>query len=258
MSSGRVVLERRGDVAVVTFDRPEARNALTWDMYQDLSNALDVIESSADLRVGVLRGAGGRAFVAGTDISQFTRFESVDDGLAYEQFIDAILGRLEAVPIPTIAVVEGYAVGGGLAIAAACDLRICTPDASFGLPIARTVGNCLSMRNYAQLVAQIGPSRAKAMILTAELLTAEEAQRAGFVMEIVGPAMLEQRIEALCSILRRNAPITMRVTKEAVRRIVARTVPEGEDLVRAAYGSADFREGVAAFVAKRPPHWLGR
>lgn len=258
MGSGRVIYERKGDVALVTFDRPEARNALTWRMYQDLSNALDAIESSDELRVAVLRGAGGKAFVAGTDIGQFTRFESVDDGLAYEQFIDKILGRLAAVRIPTIAVVEGYAVGGGFAIASACDIRICTPNAKFGLPIARTVGNCLSMRNYANLVAQLGPSRTKAMILTANLLDAEEAHRAGFITEIVAPALLQERVDALCSTLIRNAPITMRVTKEAVHRIVARMVPEGDDLVREAYGSADFREGVAAFLAKRAPRWLDK
>jgi enoyl-CoA hydratase/carnithine racemase len=258
MSAGHVRFERAGDVARLTFDRPEARNAMTWEMYQELGHALDRLEAAQDLRVAVLRGEGGRAFVAGTDISQFTRFASAEDGIAYERFIDGLMGRIESVRIPTVAVIEGFAVGGGLAIASACDLRICTPDAKFGLPIARTVGNCLSMRNYAQLIALLGASRAKKMILTAEFLSAEEALQSGFVMEVVPPEQLDERVAALCATLGRNAPITLRVTKEAIRRIVALLVPDGSDLIREAYGSADFREGVSAFVAKRPPVWKGR
>ncbi len=257
MSTGRVVCERRGEVARVVFDRPEARNAMTWEMYEQLSKVLDQLEAAEDLRVVVFRGAGGRAFVAGTDISQFTRFQSADDGVEYERLIDDVVDRIDALRIPTLAVVEGFAVGGGLAIAAACDLRICTPDAKFGLPIARTVGNCLSMRNYARLVAVIGASRAKAMILTAEPLPAEEARQAGFVMDVVPREELEDRVDAVCTMLIRNAPITLRVTKEAIRRILSQMVPDGADLIRETYGSADFREGVSAFVEKRQPVWKG-
>jgi enoyl-CoA hydratase len=258
MSAGRVVLERKGEVAHVTFDRPEARNAMTWEMYEQLSVVLRDLEAAEDLRVVVFRGAGDRAFVAGTDISQFAGFKTADDGLAYEKLINDIVGRVESLRIPTVAVIQGYATGGGLAIASVCDLRICTPDAKFGLPIAKTVGNCLSMKNYAYLVALLGPSRTKAMIFTAEFLSADDAQSAGFVMQVVPAAELEQRIDALCSTLIRNAPITLRVTKEAVRRIVARMVPDGDDLMRETYGSDDFREGVAAFMEKRPAVWKDR
>ncbi len=258
MSAGRVRYEVRDGIASVVFDRPEARNAMTWEMYEELSDIVDRIGRADDIRTAVFRGAGGKAFVAGTDIGQFTEFETEEEGLEYERRIESLVGGLERVPVPTVAVVEGYAVGGGFAIAAVCDLRICTPDARFGLPIARTVGNCLSMENYARLVTLLGVSRAKEMLLTAELLSAEEARRAGFVMEVLPREELDERVEALCETLVRNAPITMRVTKEAIRRIEESLHPDGEDLIREAYGSRDFREGVAAFLEKRRPEWTGR
>lgn len=255
--AGRVRLRRDGPVAHLTFDRPDARNAMTRAMYQELDSALERLDPEDGVRAAVLRGAGG-SFVAGTEISRFRDFTSGADGLAYEREIDGVVARLEAVPVPTLAVVEGWAVGGGLALAAACDLRICTPDARFGMPIARTVGNCLSMANYARLVAHLGPSRTKALVFLAEPLPAPEARAAGFVQEVVDAPRLHQRVEELLRRLLAHAPLTLRATKEAVRRIVATLEDEGEDLVRGVYGSRDFREGVAAFLEKREPEWEGR
>lgn len=254
---GHVRWERDGPLVRVTFERPRARNAMTWAMYDELAGALERLEADREIRAAVLRGAGG-SFVAGTDIGQFTDFESGDDGVAYEARIDEVVGRLEAVPVPTLAVVEGYAVGGGLALAAACDLRICTPDARFGMPIARTVGNCLSMANYTRMVAHLGPARTKALIFLADFLEAEEARELGFVLEVVEPGALDGRARELCARIAEHAPVTLRVTKEAVRRIVERMEREGDDLVRRAYGSRDFREGVRAFLEKETPEWEGR
>jgi enoyl-CoA hydratase len=226
-------------------------------MYEELDRALDVIASDADVRVTVLRGAGGH-FVAGTDIAQFVAFSTGDDGVAYERRLDAVLAKLESLRAATVAVVEGYAVGGGMAIASACDLRLCTPDARFGVPIARTVGNCLSMSNYARLVASLGAARTTELIFTAGFLPADEARALGFVTAVVAPDDLEEEVRALCARLASHAPITLQVTKEAIRRLVGRPSADGDDLVRRAYGSRDFREGVAAFTGKRPPRWEGR
>jgi len=253
---GRVRLERAGAVARIVFDRPRARNAMTPAMYAGLDGALAELEEDDDVRVVVLRGSGG-SFVAGTDISGFADFEGPDDGVAYEERLESIVGRLERLPRPTLAVVEGYAVGGGLALAAACDLRVCTPDARFGMPIARTVGHCLSMANYARLVAHLGPGRTKRLLFLADYLEAREARDAGFVLEVVEAETLTRRVDALCRRIADHAPLTLRVTKEAVRRILNALEADGEDLLRRAYGSRDFREGVRAFLEKRDPEWEG-
>ncbi|MGA7488748.1 MAG: enoyl-CoA hydratase/isomerase family protein [Xanthobacteraceae bacterium] len=258
MSDGEVRYSRNGEIATVIFDRPAARNAMTWRMYKQLDEACARIRSEHGLRVAVFRGAGGKAFVAGTDIAQFQAFRSAEDGMAYEAKMEGYIGGLEALPLPTLAVIEGFAIGGGLAIAAACDLRIATPGSRFGIPIARTLGNCLSIANYARLVAALGVPRTKRMLLLAENLSAEEALTSGFVGEIVEPPDLERRVAEVAQRLAQNAPVTMRVTKEAIGRILHAGLPDGDDLVRACYGSEDFRLGVRAFVEKREPQWTGK
>jgi enoyl-CoA hydratase/carnithine racemase len=256
--SDELLFERRGPVGWVTFNRPAARNAMTFAAYDALHARCEEIDADDEIRVAVLRGAGGKAFVAGTDISEFTAFRGGEDGLAYEARIDRVLARLEEMTTPTIALVQGYAVGGGLGLAGACDLRVCTPDARFGVPIARTLGNCLSMASYARLVALIGAGRTKELIFTARLVGAEEALAAGLVSAIVAPAEIEAHVQALADRLAGHAPITLRVTKEALRRLRDAGLPDGDDLVAETYGSADFRNAVGAFLEKRPPEWADR
>lgn len=258
MSEGEVRLMRDGAVATILFDRPQARNAMTWRMYEGLGAACAALSNDNGVRVAVLRGVGGKAFIAGTDIAQFQEFTTAEQGVAYETKMEAYLGAIETLPMPTLAVVEGWAIGGGLAIAACCDLRIATAGSKFGVPIARTLANCLSVTNYARLVAGLGPARAKRMLLLAENLPAEEALAAGFLIDVVEPVTLDQRIAEICDRLKGNAPVTMRVTKEAMRRLELAGLPDGDDLIRACYGSDDFRAGVKAFVEKRTPQWSGR
>ena len=244
----QVTAERRGQALWVTFDRPQAHNAMTFAMYEALHEHCEAADADDAVRALVLRGAGGKAFVAGTDIKQFAAFGSGDDGLEYEATIDRIVGRLETVGKPAIALVDGYAMGSGLALAAACDLRICTPAARFGLPIARTVGNCLSIDNYARLAALLGPARLKDIVFTARAIEADEALAIGLATEVVDDA--EARVSELCETLAAHAPVTMRATKEALRRIRVAALPDGDDLVREAYESDGFRAAVAAFLAR--------
>jgi enoyl-CoA hydratase/carnithine racemase len=257
-ASDHVIVEREGPVVTLTFNRPEARNAMTWDMYQRLNDTCETVDADDSIRVLVLKGAGGKAFVAGTDISQFGSFKTGEDGLRYERDGDQRTGRIARVRKPVIAQIEGVAVGGGLGIAAGADIRVATPESRFGAPIARTLGNCLSMQAVSRYVDLFGPSRFKEMIFTARLLSAEEALAAGFVHEIVAADAIEARVRELAATVASHAPITLWATKEAVRRVQdARPVPDGDDLVTRVYGSADFHEGVQAFVEKRPARWTG-
>lgn len=257
MSNGQVHLTIHDGIARILIDRPQARNAMTWSMYEELARICEQIASNPAIRVATIRGAGGEAFVAGTDIEQFRDFQTGEDGIAYEKIIDERIGQIESLPMPTVAIVDGWAIGGGLAISAACDFRIATPKSSFGVPIARTLGNCLSTGNVARVVAGFGAARAKRILLLAESIAAEEAKSCGFVTEVVDAAGLEEAVDALCARLAQHAPVTMRVSKEAIRRVVAESVPPGDDLIRACYGSRDFKIGVNAFLDKKRPAWTG-
>ena len=259
VSKEEVLVAREGPIVTLTFNRPEARNAMTWGMYQRLYEVCEEVDADDAIRVLVLKGAGGKAFVAGTDISQFTKFKDGEDGIKYEKDGDKRSGRIARVKKPVIAQIEGVCVGGGFGIAAGADIRVGTPESRFGLPIARTLGNCLSMNNYAAFMDLIGPSRLKEMVFQARLMSADEALTCGFLHQIVPAAEIEKTVREIAQKVAGHAPLTLWATKEAVRRIQAsRELPDGDDIVRRIYGSADFKEGVAAFVEKRAPKWSGK
>src|SRR5437016_14040882 len=149
---------------------------MTWEMYRALLDACERVDHDADVRVLILRGAGGKAFIAGTDMAQFERFRTAQDAVDYEARIDQVLDRLEHVTKPTIAQVQGVAAGGGCAIALTCDLRVATPESTFAIPIARTLGNCLSAASHSRLVDVMGPGAVKDLLFTGRLVPAAEAQ----------------------------------------------------------------------------------
>jgi enoyl-CoA hydratase/carnithine racemase len=244
-------------IARVTFDRPQARNALSFAMYEGLAVCCAAVDADPSVRVLILTGAGTEAFAAGTDIAQFRDFTGPEDALAYEARIERVLGALEACRVPTIAAIAGACTGGGCAIAACCDLRIAAPNARFGFPMARTLGNCLSLANIARLAALLGPARVIELLYTARLVPAEEARSIGLVTELAPTVeALPERAAALAALVAGHAPLTLRATKEAVRRLRGST-EAADDIVLSCYLSQDFREGMEAFLAKRQPVWRG-
>ena len=254
-----LLYEVRDGIARVTFNRPQARNAMLFSMYERLATICAEIDTDKSIRALILTGAGEKAFAAGTDISQFRAFKTPEDALEYESRVDRVLNALERVRVPTIAAIAGACTGGGAGMAACCDLRIAAGNVRFGFPIARTLGNCLNMNNYARLVGLIGAARVKDIIFTARLVEAEEAKAIGLVNEILpDPAALAVRADELARLVGANAPLTLRATKEALRRIKEQSVgDQDKDLILMCYMSADFREGMDAFLNKRPPVWKG-
>lgn len=253
-------IEVKGHVLWVTFNRPHARNAMTWNMYERLVETCERVNGDRSVRAMVLTGAGDKAFVSGTDIAQFRNFHSKQDALEYEARGNHVMDTLEGLRVPTIAAIRGSCTGAGAVIAASCDLRIGSPSARYGLPIARTLGNCLSMSNYARLFALIGPAKLKDIIFTARLIEANEMLACGLLTELTADeesllTRAQQQAEQIAS----HAPLTLTATKEALRRIRNQVIPDeaDSDLIVMCYLSQDFREGVEAFLSKRSPEWRG-
>lgn len=256
-ASGKVHLKIDSAFAWISFDRPAARNAMTWSMYTDLKAICEKLHSDKTIKAVILRGVGGQSFVSGTDIEQFKSFKDGQDGIDYEALIDLHIDALEQLPMPTIAIIDGLAVGGGLAIATACDFRIANPNARFGAPIAKTVGNCLSPTNIARLMAHLGIPTLKRMLLMAELINVDELLASGYIQTVADSTELESIAIAMAEKVMNLAPLTIRSSKLTISRIHQNQLPDCNDLIKACYGSSDFKEGVQAFGEKRPPKWQG-
>jgi enoyl-CoA hydratase/carnithine racemase len=251
---GAVLLEKVGPVAIITLSRPAALNALTWTMYQQMETHLEGLAADDTIRAVIIRGEG-TAFAAGTDIQQFRGF-SGEDGVAYEHKMEAIVERLYTLSRPTIAAIDGYAVGAGIVLASVCDLRYATPASRFGVPVARTLGNCITLKNYRHLVDAFGAMKTKEMLFTARLLPAANALQCGFLTAIVDAEQLMAHATEVAQQISSLAPLTIWATKEAQRRLNAAEDTIGfDDVVARVYSSSDFAEGVQAYLEKRKPNW---
>jgi enoyl-CoA hydratase/carnithine racemase len=253
-AGGQVLLRSRPGALEVTFNRPEKHNAFTDAMYAELEALCERAADTPRLHAIVFRGAGGRAFAAGNDISSFTGFTDGAAGVAYEARIRGVLDGIAALPQVTVAAVDGHCVGGGLAVASACDLRIATPAARFGYPIARTLGNALSAPIVLRCVEVFGDALTREMILASRMVEARRAHATGAVLAVVPAERLEAETWAVIAGVLDAAPLTISVTKEQLRDGAVGYDPAADDArLERAYGSADFREGVRAFVAKEKP-----
>lgn len=253
-----LLFEQQGQMGLVTFNRPQARNALTFEMYESLADLCQrILDGKLEIRTLIITGSGDKAFAAGTDIAAFRDFRTAEDALGYERTMDRVLGVLESLPIPVIAAIRGACTGGGAAIAACCDLRISSDDLRYGFPIARTLGNCLSVGNLARLAELLGASRTREILMTSRLIRIDEALSIALVHECVEDPMA--RAHELSEQLCKHAPLTMAASKEGLRRLREHAAEvQGDDLIVQCYTSEDFREGMDAFLAKRAPEWKGR
>jgi enoyl-CoA hydratase len=258
--SEEVLYSVNDGIGRITFNRPEARNAFTFRMYERLVEICKQASVDPALRVLVMSGVDENAFAAGTDISEFKKWTSAQDALDYEVRVNALLDVIESIPIPTVAAISGACTGGGSTIAACCDIRIGAANARFGVPISRTLGNCLSMANYVRLVALLGQARVKDILFTGRLVEADEARAIGLLSEVLPDfATLQTRADELARTLATRAPLTLRVTKEALRRIKEKMTPEEDsNMILTCYMSNDFKEGMDAFLTKRKPKWTGK
>ena len=237
-------------VAEIVIHRPERHNAMTRDMYDALLARLDACARNPGVRSVLFKGAGGKAFISGTDIAHFKDFREGREGIAYEPLVLQVIDRVERIVVPTIAVVDGWAVGGGLALATACDFRICSEKSRFGAPIAKTLSNTLSSRNIARLQAALGVPRVKRMLLLADDLTAHEALACGYVHAACASDELDDAAHTLAQRLMALSPVTHKAVKESIRRIVVEQRLDDDDLIEEVYGSQAFRDGVAAFIGR--------
>lgn len=249
----------RDGIGWVVFNRAQARNAFTLAMYARLAEICATVATDGSVKAIVMTGAGDKAFGSGTDMTEFRVFATPEDGWAYEESMESVLSRIERCKVPTIAAINGACTGGGAAIAACCDLRLASSNLKFGFPIARTLGNCLSVANLRRLSNLIGYGRLREIMFTARLIEAEEARTIGLVSEVVEtPEEVKARAGELAEKLASHAPLTLRATKEGMIRLAEGQAVDDKDLIELCYMSQDFKEGMEAFLSKRKPEWKGR
>ncbi len=260
-ASGRILVERDGALAKITFNKPERMNAMSLDMWQSLHEALDDLACDEAVRVVILTGAGDKAFVSGADISEFETQRSSEDSVrAYNAVSEAADAALYHFPKPTIAQIQGYCIGGGMGLAVGCDFRICSDDSRLGITAAR-LGLGYNQEGVRKLVELAGPSVAARILYSAELFPAEQARSMGLVTDVVRRDQLPSAVQSLAERIARNAPLTIKAAKAAIRAIGgAEGAPNSEKVARqveACFSSEDYVEGRRAFAEKRKPNFTG-
>jgi enoyl-CoA hydratase/carnithine racemase len=262
LSTTKILAETDGHIGWLTFNQPERRNAMSMEMWQGIAEALDAFQADDSVRVAVMKGAGGRAFVSGADISEFDQHRATAEQKASYGAVTARGNRaLRVFDKPLIAMIQGFCIGGGLAIALTADVRIATPGSVFGIPAAR-LGLGYDYGGIAALARLVGPSVARDILFSARFLPADEALRAGLINRVVDDAELEAAVREYAGLIAQNAPLTVRAAKAALREWerepADRDLPKVEGLVNACFDSEDYKEGRRAFAEKRTPQFQGR
>jgi enoyl-CoA hydratase len=260
--TSKMIAEKDGPVGRLIFNNPARHNAVSLEMWEGLTRILDAFEGDDAVRVIVVSGAGGRAFVSGADISEFKeRRASEAAAAAYARVSEGARLRLQETPKPTIAMIRGYCIGGGVGTALACDLRIAAEGSKFGIPAAK-LGLGYAYDGIKKLVDLVGPAYAREIFYTARQFTAEEALRMGLVNRVVPPEELDSCVKDYCDMIAVNAPLTVRAAKvaigEALKDPSARDLALCKRLVDECFASGDYAEGRTAFMEKRRPVFNGR
>lgn len=261
-ADGRLIAIADGSTGWLIFNNPDRRNAMSRDMWAAIPGLIQRLETDPDVKVLVLTGVGDKAFVSGADISEFQEHRSNPDVEAeYMRLSRAAWGAISGTPLPTIAMIRGACIGGGLATALSCDLRIAEPSARFGVPAAK-LGIGYPFEGVQTLISLIGPSQTKAMMYSAENYPAEKAMQIGLITELAPAEELEPRVRMLCETISANAPLSIFAAKLSVEQ--ALLDPEHRDMnaveraINRAMNSHDVKEGHEAFLEKRKPEFRGQ
>lgn len=262
LSTEKMLAEADGHIGWITFNNPARHNAVSLEMWQGLGDALEAFAEDNAIRVIILRGAGGRAFVSGADISEFdTKRASAEQRRQYGEIAARGNRALRQAEKPLIAMIQGYCIGGGLAIALNADVRFGTPGSRFGIPAAR-LGLGYDYQGVATLARLVGPSVTRDILFSARLFGADEALAMGLINRVIDDAAIEAEVRDYAATMAGNAPLTIRAAKAAVdefeRDSSRRDLARVEQLVNACFDSEDYREGRRAFAEKRPPRFEGR
>lgn len=257
----RILARKDGRIGILTFNNPEKRNALSLEMWQRMGEVLDAFAVDADLRVVVLTGAGDKAFVSGADISKFaSERASAEAAVVYNETVDRVCERLYAFPKPTIAMINGFCMGGGLAIAVSCDMRVASSEAVFALPAAK-LGLGYGYAGLRRCIETIGPAATKEIFFTARRFGCEEALHWGLLNRAVAPEALAATVMEIATTIADNAPLTVAAVKRIAVEILkdpdSRDMAACEEMVAACFASGDYKEGRAAFLEKRKPRFRG-